>query len=86
MEKIIENLYNIHITKENFPFGVPNKEQENREWELYNNLYEKLSGDERAMFLEYAELRAERQKEERQAVYMYGFKTAIRLIIESLKE
>lgn len=86
MEKIIEKLYDFHINTSNFPFGKPCKENMDREWELYNFLFENLSEEHRKIFLEYVELHGIRQNEESKVVYEYGFKTAVRLITESLKE
>ncbi len=86
MEKIIEKLYYLHKENEPFPYGKVCREKENREWELYHYLYENLLIDERSIFSEYINLKTDRNKEELLASYEFGFKTAIQLITEALKE
>ncbi len=86
MGDIFEKLYAIHLDTENFPYGKPNKEETDEEWELYQFLYEHLADNHKKAFLRYAELITERQDRERRAVYEYGFKTAVKLFIQSLKD
>ena len=86
MDNIIENLYEMHIKKEEYPFGFPRKDTEVKEWALYNDLYEKLPQELRTMFIEYLQVTTERQAEEKKAVYKYGFQTAIQLVGEALKQ
>jgi hypothetical protein len=86
MENIIEKLYDLHLKVETFPFGQTNAEDTNREWRLYDYLYKTLNGELKKMFCEYARLNGTRHSEEAKNAYMYGFKTAITLIAEALKE
>lgn len=86
MDDIFEKLYAIHLETESFPHGKPNKEEMDEEWELYQFLYDNLIGNQRQAFLRYAELVAARQEREREAVYEYGFKAAIKLFVQSLKD
>ena len=86
MENIIDKLYEAHIETETVPFGRPNKEELDEEWALYQFLYENLASEQRQAFSRYAELITNRQERERKAVYEYGFKTGIQIIIQSLKE
>lgn len=86
MVDIFEKLYAIHLETESFPYGKPNKEEMDEEWELYQFLYDNLIGEQKQAFLRYAELVTARQERERKTVYEYGFKTAIKLFIQSLKD
>ena len=86
MEKIIEKLYKIHLEEEQLPFGVVDKEVIEKEYEAYCLLSQTLPQDMRKRLSEYANLNEERRKVEMQAAYQYGFKTAIRLILEGIKE
>lgn len=85
MDKIVEQLYEIHLNTATFPYGIPNKEEMDEEWQLYNFLYENLPDSYRKEFLRYINLRESRQNNEKKAIYEYGFKNAVTLIIESLK-
>ena len=84
MDDIFEKLYAIHLDTENFPCGKPKKEEMDEEWELYHFLYENLTDNCKQAFLRYAELIVNRQEQERRAVYEYGFKTGVRLLIQAL--
>ena len=86
MEKIIEKLYNLHLQEDQFPFGIVNKESMQKEYDLYYILAQTLSSSMKDQLLEYVNLNNERHKMELKAMYEYGFKTATRLFIESLKE
>lgn len=86
MDDIFEKMYTIHLETKSFPYGKPNKEEIDEEWELYQFLYDNLIGEQKRAFLQYAELVVARQERERKAVYEYGFKTAIKLFVQSLKD
>ena len=86
MDDIIDKLYAIHLDTETFPYGKPNKEEVDEEWSLYHFLYENLTDNCKQSFLRYVELITVRQDGERRAVYGYGFKTAVKLFIQSLKD
>ena len=85
MEKIIEKLYEAHLNVEDFVFCAKNKEAQREEWELYCFFYETLAKEEGKVFAKYVDMREQRHREERQAAYETGFKTAIKMILESLK-
>lgn len=86
MTDMIDKLYEMHIKTEQFPLGLPDKEKEREECEKYMFLLENLDGERKAAFCKYVELRGLRQCEELQKVYEYGFKAAMRLWMEGLKE
>ena len=86
MEKIIEKLYEIHLNEEQYPFGIVDKESIQKEYDLYFFLSQTLSGDDKEHFSEYANLNDERHKMELKAMYEYGFKTAVKLFLETIKE
>lgn len=86
MNSIIERLYETHLKMEDLPFGTPDHEEEREEWELYLQLTKHLPEEHKEDFSRYIELRGNRQNREMKAVYDYGFKTAIKLMIEALKE
>ena len=86
MENILEKLYDLHIKMEDCPYGKTNHEDESREWQLYHYLYQNFSLEDRKIFSEYINLNENRHKGELKSVYEYGFKTAIQLIVEALKD
>lgn len=86
MEKIIEKLYNLHLEEEQFPFGVADKESMEKEYDIYCMLAQTLPPFMKQQLSEYATLNEERHKTELKAAYEYGFKTAMKLILESVKE
>ena len=86
MEKIIENIYEMHLKESDFPFGKTEKEVIDEECALYELLYENLSLKQKQQFVQYAHIVAQRHKQENYAVYEHGFKTAIRLILEGVKD
>ena len=85
MKNIIQNLYELHLTSDPFPLGIPNKNNLNEECELYSYLYENLPEEYKEKFFQYANLRTLRQNEEAKAAYVSGFKTATKLLVDSLK-
>ena len=84
MDKIIEKLFNIHLQNKDFLTALSNKDSAVREWQLYELLLEKLPVEEKEIFAEYSRLCNQRQGNEIQLSYEQGFKTAIRLMIESI--
>ena len=86
MEKMIEKFYELHLQEEQYPFGVIDKERMQKEYEAYYTLVDALSPCEKEQMLEYVNLNNERHKSELKAMYEYGFKMAINLILESVKE
>lgn len=86
MENIIEKLYALHLDTDSTTLGIPNKESLDAEWKLYDFLYENLADECKKSFSQYANLRNERAEEECKSAYKAGFKTALRLILESVKE
>lgn len=86
MENIIEKLYQIHLDADIFSFSFLNKEATEKEWQLYHYLYRNLSGDIKKAFLEYVETKTVRQNEESKKAYVQGFKNALKLITEALKD
>ena len=86
MKNLIEELFNIHLNKDNFLVGVVNKEDSTRESELYDCLYESFSDENKKLFFEYLGLCRIRQGIELRESYQAGFKTAIKMIIEALNE
>ena len=86
MDKIIEKLYKLHLEEEQFPFGVADKESMQKECEVYCMLAQTLPQPMREQLSEYSALNEERHQSELQAAYEYGFKTAIKLVLESLKD
>ena len=86
MEKIIDKLFAMQLEAENLPLGIAGADVMKKEWDLYSALYEKLSNEEKKMFVEYTNLCAERHQEELYSAYNCGFKTATKLWLESLKE
>ena len=60
MEKIIDRLFAMQLETENLPLGIAGSDAMKKEWDLYSALYEKLSNEEKKMFVEYTNLCAER--------------------------
>lgn len=85
MEKIINKLYEMSLNTAE-PFGFFDKESTEQEWRCYDSLYDNLSKEDREIFREYVNLRGLRSAHELQAAYEKGFKTAIQLLMEALKE
>ena len=86
MNKIIEQICKIQLEENPCLFTPENREQSKKEWGLYDELYSGLSGEIKTKFLEYTNLCAERHAEGVRFAYEKGFKDAIRLLLESLKE
>jgi hypothetical protein len=86
MDKIIEKLYNSHLQEEQFPFGIAEKESMQKEYELYCMLTQTMPQPMREQFREYVTLNEERHQSELKTIYEQGFKMAIKLILEGIKE
>lgn len=87
MQKWIEALFKEYLDSNPFPLnGEQNQANFKTEWDNFNTLYENLNGDNLELFLSYSRLRDTREGAEKQACFQQGFKTAIRCIMESLKE
>ena len=86
MEKIIEKFYDLHLQEEQLPFGFVDKERMNKEYDAYCTLSQTLPPSIKGLFAEYVNLSDERHKAELKCMYEYGFKTAIKLLIEGMKE
>ena len=86
MNKVIEKFYKIYLDEEAFLVSMVDKEKAKEEWELYNVLYENLSEEHKKELLKYIHLRGDREKEELKEAFVRGFKTAVRLWAEALKE
>ena len=86
MKDIIEKFYETYIEAETFLTGGIDKEKTNEEWKAYEILYESLTAEQEKKLLKYIRLRGDRQAQEMKKVFTEGFKTAIRLWTESLKQ
>ncbi len=86
MEKIIKKLYNMDLNQNLLRSLQADRKNAIQEWECYNDLFEKIPKESTKSFLRYMNLRANRECEELEKAYACGFKTAIRLLLESLKD
>ena len=86
MEKMIEKLYQMQVEEEQFLCRVVDREKRQRECDAYLMFSQTLPQFMRGQLTEYIDLCDERHKAELQAAYEYGFKTAIKLVLESLKD
>lgn len=86
MENIIETLYDLHIRTNPQPFGFISPEQTKQESQLYCFLYENLLEKDKKIFFNYMDLLNTRHNTQLQEAYAYGFKTAMKLILQSIKE
>ena len=85
MNKILNALFEIDKENISTKANQPKREDVNLEWELFHDIYEQLPQNKREAFLTYVRLRDAREEIEKRACYQHGFKTAIRLLNESLK-
>ena len=85
MEEIIKMLYEMH-SQTSPSFGFFDKELTDKEWHCYDYLYNNLNKQSKEMLMAYLKARNARACHEIQAAYESGFKTAIKLFIESFKE
>lgn len=81
MKHIIENLYNLMPNSSTSISRMFN----HKEWDLYNKICNQLFGDLLSAFMEYTQLRSQREAKEKKSSYIEGFKTAVNLILESTK-
>ena len=86
MEKIIEKIYNEHLKTREFPVGMVDSKTKEDEIDLYLKLSLGLPDEYKKTFLEYVDIRSERQREDLKGVYACGFKAAISLILESVRK
>ena len=86
MDKIIERLYELHIKEEGEVFAMADKGKIQKEYDIYLSLSAILLPHMREELREYSELNEERHKEELKKAYENGFKTALALILEGVKE
>ena len=86
MNKMIEQIYTIQTEEDPCLFMGGNRERIKREWALYDELYSSLLEKNKTLFLEYTNHCTERHAEELKNAYEKGFKAAIRLLAESMKE
>ena len=86
MDSIIGKFFDLCVNEEGESLFLPKKENLDREWELFHLFAETLPFEKKELFLEYAQLRTEKETSSQQTAYKLGFKTAIRLLTETLKE
>ena len=86
MEKIIEKLYQLHLQEEDFFLGVVDREKMQKEYDVYCALSQTLPAFMKEQLTEYSNLNEERHQAELKAAYEYGFKTAIKIVLEGIKE
>ncbi|MBQ8446777.1 MAG: hypothetical protein IJX31_03255 [Clostridia bacterium] len=86
MERIIKKLYKIDLEQKILSSLKTEREKASQEWDYYNALYEESSEIARKLLLKYINVRAEREQRELEKVYACGFKTAMKLLIETFKE
>ena len=85
MQKLIHKLFDSYIKETPFPLPK-NNDTYKEEWEFFNRLYAESLEPLKQAFLDYVKLRDAREKLEQYECYKEGFKTAVRLITESLKD
>ena len=86
MEKIIKKLYEIDLNHQLLQVLQSDRDKAIKEWDCYNDLFEKIPQECKNLFLRYINLRANRECKELEKAYEYGFKTAMKLLLESVKE
>ena len=86
MDKIIEKLYDLYLNNEAFPLGIIDNELSDREWRNQESLLKTLTPEQKNIFLDCVNAKEERHSIETRTVFISGFKTAIRLITESIQE
>ena len=85
MQDLIEQLYEVHLKNADYPLGVYDRELTKEEWETYLDLIDNLPNKLKEKFLRYNELSNVRHAEETKNAYKYGFKNAVCLLTEALK-
>ena len=86
MEKTIKKLYNMDLNQNLLRLLQTDRKNAIQEWECYNELFENIPQESRKILLRYINLRANREREELEKAYACGFKTATKLLLESLRE
>ena len=86
MEKILEKIYEEILKENDGLIGKANSELVSREWKIYDEIYDRLKEEERDSFCEYINILNERHSYELKESYKQGFKTAIRIVVESMKD
>lgn len=86
MSEIIEQIYKMQLEENPCLITAKSREQSKKEWGLYDELYAALSGKTRDLFLEYTNVCAEGRADCVKSAYEKGFKDAMRLLLESMKE
>lgn len=85
MQDLIEQLYEAHLKNADYPLGVYDRELTKEEWETYMDLIDHLPTKLKEKFSRYTELLNARHIEEIKNAYKYGFKNAVCLLTEALK-
>ena len=85
MEKIVDKIYDEELKERDGFFGKINSKQTSKEWQIYDELYEALSGRDKEKFCEYLRIINERHTMEMREAYKQGFKTGIAMIMESIR-
>ncbi len=85
MENLLDKISAFYLETADYAL-IPTNTEVDKEWELYSILYEHLSEEYRNILLEYIHIRGTRRCEEIKTAYKQGFKAAIHLFTESLKE
>ncbi len=86
MDNLIEKFYELYFGDSSFLIAITDKQNIKEEWNAYDILYKNLSDEQKKNLLKYVSLRGKRQAEELKEVFIRGFKTAVKLWTESLKE
>ena len=85
MQDLIEQLFELHLKNADCPLGVYDRELTQEEWGLYMDLIDNLPTKLKQKFSRYTELLNVRHAEEIKNAYKYGFKNAVCLVTEALK-
>lgn len=85
MESIIDKLYDLEVDISSF-LELISKEDIKRESIAYAHLYKNLPQKEKEIFAEYLQLKSDRHKEELKTAYKLGFKSAIKIAMEMMKD
>ena len=85
MEKIVDKIYEEELKECDGVFVKTNSKQVSKEWQMYDELYETLSGKDKEKFCEYLRIVNERHSMEMREIYKQGFKTGIGMIMEIIR-
>lgn len=86
MENIIEHLFKVHMETDSHPLGKIDKEKNRTEYTLYQCLIDELGAEHKEKFRKYVNVCIEQKDEELKAMYEYGFKAAVRMFLEAIKD